>query len=190
LNKYDPPEPLKKYMEIMREESRKANTIIKGLLDFANPHELKMELTPMCEVVQNVKERVHGVASHNDVDLKIVCPDYLPKARIDTDWFEQAVLNLVLNGIHASEGGSVLTLELEHNRRERELNLKIIDQGTGISEENQKKIFDPFFTTKEDGVGLGLSLVHQIIEDHNGKLTVKSKPGEGTCFTITLPLDK
>jgi len=190
LNKYDPPEPLKKYMEIMREESRKANTIIKGLLDFANPHELKMELIPMCEVVQNVKERVHGVTSHNDVNLKIICPDYLPKARLDKNWFEQAVLNLVLNGIHASESGSELTMELVHNRRERELNLKIIDQGAGISEENQKKIFDPFFTTKEDGVGLGLSLVHQIIEDHNGKLIVKSKLGEGTCFTIILPLDK
>lgn len=100
----------------------------------------------------------------------------------------QMILNLILNGFHAMEpDGGVLTLST--NFDESHVHIQIADTGCGIAKEIQPKIFEPFFTTKETGkgTGLGLAIVAQVVEDHQGRIVVESKMGEGSVFTVSLP---
>ena len=100
----------------------------------------------------------------------------------------QLMLNLILNGFHAMEpDGGVLTLTT--NFDETHIHLQVADTGCGIPTDIQSKIFEPFFTTKETGkgTGLGLAIAAQVVEDHQGKIRVDSKPGQGTTFSVCLP---
>ena len=84
------------------------------------------------------------------------------------------------------ENGGILTIRTA--AKDNYAEISIIDTGAGISEENLSKIFEPYFTTKERGSGLGLTMVFKIIREHRGEITVNSKEGKGSCFTITLPI--
>jgi len=99
----------------------------------------------------------------------------------------QVVLNLLINAIHAMSGGGTLRIALE--RANGDVKMEVGDTGHGILEEDLPKIFHPFFSTKEagKGTGLGLTVVHNIVQEHGGTIAVESEPGKGTTFTITLP---
>jgi signal transduction histidine kinase len=88
------------------------------------------------------------------------------------------------------EGAGRLTVTTTMDSADHSIDIDVQDTGSGIAPENIEKIFDPFFTTKETGhgVGLGLAISYGIVEEHNGKLTVQSKVGNGTTFTVSLPL--
>lgn len=110
----------------------------------------------------------------------------LPPLFVDFDQMARAVSNLIANSIDVLPKGGSLTVTLATaNRRQI---IEITDNGPGIDAETQAKIFEPFFTTKPRGTGLGLAIVKQIIEAHNGQIKLWSKPGQGTRFTISLPL--
>jgi signal transduction histidine kinase len=99
---------------------------------------------------------------------------------------KQALLNLTKNAIAAMPGGGRLDLSVE--RVEDEVRISVIDDGAGIAEEDLPKIFEPYFTTKENGTGLGLTITFKIVKEHRGEITVKSRPGQGSTFTISLPV--
>jgi signal transduction histidine kinase len=107
----------------------------------------------------------------------------------DAHQLEEALLALEINAVEAMPAGGTFRIfvkELEHLNA---VQIAVIDTGTGIKEEDMPHIFEPFYTTKKDGkgTGLGLSVVYGIIERHSGSISVDSKPGFGTTFTITLP---
>ena len=102
---------------------------------------------------------------------------------------KQAMLNLLLNAIQAMPEGGQLTLSGRNSEDGQWIHLSIQDSGTGISAEDIDKLFDPFFSTKEGGVGLGLSITHRIIDQHHWKIEVESDPGNGTLFTVWLPIN-
>jgi signal transduction histidine kinase len=83
-----------------------------------------------------------------------------------------------------------LYISTNYNLEQQKIKIKFKDTGCGIAEENLKKVFNPFFTTREDGTGLGLSICQMIINEHKGNISVESKLGEGTTFTILLPLNR
>ncbi|MGH7350040.1 MAG: hybrid sensor histidine kinase/response regulator, partial [Candidatus Rokuibacteriota bacterium] len=100
----------------------------------------------------------------------------------------EVITNLVLNAIDAMPKGGTLRIRTRLGDH-RHAVITVADTGMGMSDEVRKKVFDPFFTTKgEEGTGLGLSVSHSIVERHGGDLQVDSRPGEGTTFTITLPI--
>jgi two-component system NtrC family sensor kinase len=119
-----------------------------------------------------------------------VIKNYTPNLMVECypAQLNQVFLNLITNAAQAIEtfGKITITTQLEQDKAI----IKVADTGVGIPEQNLKKIFEPFFTTKPvgQGTGLGLSIVYKIIEQHNGTIDVKSKVGEGTEFTITLPV--
>jgi len=96
------------------------------------------------------------------------------------------VLNLLLNAIESSPANGHVRLAVAHGPRA--IVLEVRDQGTGIPPEQLESIFHPFFTTKESGTGLGLALVHQMVVEHGGEITVESTVGRGTTFRVTLPV--
>ena len=188
LNKYNPERQTKEFLEIIQEESDKANAIIKGLLDFANPREVKLKNGSVCSVIKKVINSVNARCLENSIKVEIQCPASLPRMMLDEKWLEQALLNLVLNAIQAMPKGGDLKITASANSQKKVLIVQIADTGIGISKSNLSKIFDPFYTTREDGVGLGLSLCHQIISDHNGQIQVESVINRGTVIKLTFPI--
>ncbi len=137
------------------------------------------------EVLQDRIRRA-GITVESDYETTL----HPVHVRADQDQMSQVFLNLLINAVHAMPAQGRLRISL--TRMDSHAKAVIADTGHGISEEDLPKIFDPFFSTKESGqgTGLGLTVVHNIVQEHGGTITVESKPGKGTTFTITLPTSK
>jgi signal transduction histidine kinase len=123
----------------------------------------------------------------------------LPALEVDPGRLEQVLINLIQNAVEASPHGSVVEIDLwtatadtPQARRAGgdSLVIGVRDHGVGIPEEERDKIFEPFFTSKAHGTGLGLYISHHIVESHGGRIVVESRPGEGSCFLLCLPLGR
>ena len=124
--------------------------------------------------------------NQNDVEISLEILSPPVPVYCDANQLRQALLNVVKNAIEASAPGD--TVEFRVHQDARRAYLTIRDSGLGMDEEARDRIFEPFFTTKNSGTGLGLPMTQQIIEEHQGKISVTSEPGEGTTFEISLPL--
>ena len=108
---------------------------------------------------------------------------------LDPEQIREALVNLEMNALEAMPQGGTLRIVLA-GKENTDVVIRISDTGEGIPSGQESKIFDPFFTTKEQGTGLGLSIVHSVVKNHGGTISVMSNGGEGTTFTLTLPLPK
>jgi signal transduction histidine kinase len=135
------------------------------------------------ETLQLIRPRI-------EKQLIIILKEFqaLPIILMDREQMKQVALNLLLNAVQAMPKGGTLTLRGRNSEDGQWIRISIQDSGMGIPGEDMNKLFDPFFTTKEGGVGLGLSITHRIIDQHHGKIEVESTPGEGTLFTVWLPI--
>ena len=106
-------------------------------------------------------------------------------ARLDPQQFRQAVWNLCLNAVQAMPDGG--ELRVCASRYDRALEVRVTDTGHGIPPEDLPQVFEPFFSTKEGGTGLGLALAHRVVQDHGGRIELRSAPGAGTTVVVTLP---
>jgi signal transduction histidine kinase len=114
-------------------------------------------------------------------------PSHLPPILVDRDYLTQVVLNLVLNAVDATDDQG--RIQLRARVEDRWLELSVEDDGRGISIADRCRLFQPFFTTKPHGTGLGLFVSRQILEDFSGTLAFRSEPGQGSTFTIRLPME-
>jgi signal transduction histidine kinase len=121
--------------------------------------------------------------------LQIEIPDALPMLRIDPLQMGQVFLNLIMNAVQAMPTGGILTLRGSQNSEET-VRLEVVDTGPGISPENMRKLFQPLFTTKARGIGLGLVVCRNLTEANDGRIEVASEPGQGTTFTVMLPIER
>ncbi len=171
------------------------DAIISNLLQFVRPDEAnRFERFDIYEALEDSLFFMEHLADKvNDVDVKVA---YGPRPLFikgDVELMKQVCLNIILNAIQSMPGGGELCIstiqrEMTHGERPAWVEIQISDSGVGIEPGNVSRIFDPFFTTKERGTGLGLSIVHNIVEMHGGIIDVKSTPGNGTIFSIGLPL--
>jgi signal transduction histidine kinase len=173
-------------------EVNRLNTVVTRFLNFARP--LKLEKRPT--QIPPLLDRALKVALERWPEAKVkVARQYsedLPEIIVDPDLCEQAFVNLVLNAYEAMiETGGRLTLSVVavNSDGKRGVEAGIEDTGPGIPPDLREQIFNPFFTTKKEGVGLGLSLVSKIVDDHRGWLRVSSEPGKGACFRVFLPAE-
>ncbi len=179
-----------RYLDIMSSETARCGEIVKNLLAFSRQSKINIESRNIKEIV----DRTLTLLSH-DLEMKGVqvvkrMSSHLPQVQCDFKQIQQALLNVIGNASEAMVGGGVLTMEAKRSTEGRTMEIKISDTGCGIPKNDLKSIFEPFFTTKEEGkgVGLGLSVVYGIVTRHRGTIEVESEPGEGTTFTIRLPL--
>jgi signal transduction histidine kinase len=98
------------------------------------------------------------------------------------------IANLLLNAAQASPPGGVVTVKTQ--LADSTVEISVIDRGSGIEPKNLENIFNPFFTTKPEGIGFGLAIISKIVDEHGGRITVESTPGEGSVFRIHLPLGR
>ena len=130
--------------------------------------------------------------AHNErLSIERHFDDALPRITVDGNKIRQVLVNLLINANQAMPDGGRIVVVTRHDTDGRHIAISITDTGMGISRDNIAKIFDPFFTTKgpEKGTGLGLSVSYGIVRQHGGEIDVDSAPGQGTTFTIRLPLD-
>jgi len=179
-----------RYLGIMESETARCGEIVKNLLAFSRQSKISIENKSIEEIV----DRTLTLLSH-DLGMKGVkvvkhLDSDLPEVQCDFKQIQQALLNVVGNASEAMVGGGVLTMTAKRSTGGRTMEIKISDTGCGIQKKHLKSIFEPFFTTKEEGkgVGLGLSVVYGIVTRHRGTIEAESEPGEGTTFTIHLPL--
>ena len=176
------------YLSRMNSELTRSTRLIRNLLDFARQSPPALRLVDINDVINRALDlAAHSAELQNIQVIKELDPS-LPNLTADFDQLQQVCTNLILNAIQAIPEKGRLTLRTSAN--DNWLKVEVEDTGCGISQENMRKLFTPFFTTKEKGkgVGLGLAVAYGIIQRHQGKIEVKSKEGEGTTFTIHLPV--
>lgn len=178
--------------EMLTEAERqveRARDTVKALLEFSRQTSFNKKPVNLKGLVEKTirlikSELPDGIAVRVDVPATI-------EASLDAQRIQQVLINFIINAVHAMpEGGTLDIRGFTEPEKERFI-LQIRDSGIGIPEENIARIFDPFFTTKEvgKGSGLGLSIIHGIIEQHGGHISVESTPGAGTTFTLQLPMN-
>ncbi|RKX85527.1 MAG: PAS domain-containing sensor histidine kinase [Spirochaetes bacterium] len=179
-------EMVKEYLSVITEEVDRLNRIVVDFLFAVRPMDTNLEEKNINQVVKEIFNFVQYELKESGVNLKIKLGEELPKIKIDEKYIKQAILNLVKNSMYAMPNGGLLTVETL--RAGGNVLLKISDTGSGIPDELMDKIFEPYFTTKDFGTGLGLTLVYKIVKEHLGEISVNSKEGEGTTFTISFPI--
>lgn len=172
---------------VMIEEVDRLSRVISELLEFARPTKLNRKLSDMNELLKHSTRLVEQEAAAKKVDIQLNLISDSVEADVDPDRLTQCFLNLFLNALQAMESGGRLTVSSSTGANGN-VAIDIKDNGSGISAEDLSKIFDPYFTTKPKGTGLGLAIVHKIIEAHQGQIKVRSTIGQGTVFSIALPL--
>jgi two-component system sensor histidine kinase HydH len=171
---------------VMIEEVDRLGRVISQLLEFARPAELNLRPVNLNEILEHSARLVkqEAIAKNIQIDLNLTSKG--EAVVVDPDRLTQCFLNLCLNGLQAMENGGRLTIS--SFIRDGSFAVDIKDSGLGISADDLTKIFDPYFTTKTKGTGLGLAIVHKIVEAHQGQVKVRSNLGQGTVFSIILPL--
>jgi two-component system sensor histidine kinase HydH len=183
---YSPDEAKYEFIQILLKETDRLNRIVQEFLGFAKPKNPEFQVVDLNEAIESVLTLTAQEARKTRVKVEKKLDPAIGKRSLDGGLLKQAFLNLILNAIQAMPGGGLLTVE--SRLAQGEIEVKIADTGTGISEENKKKLFSPFFTTKKQGTGLGLAITYRIIENHRGKIVVASEPGKGTAFTVKIPV--
>jgi two-component system, NtrC family, sensor kinase len=176
--------------QIMQQVDR-CTEITRNLLDFARKRDPVIQAVDVNRVIENMTMLVEKEARHNNITIVRRYDLGLPLIFSDAPQLRQVILNFLTNAAYAIGKDGVITITTRLNGSNA-VDLVISDTGCGIAEEHIKKIFDPFFTTKPpgQGTGLGLSICHGIILRLGGRIAVASQVGQGTTFTITLPLSR
>lgn len=187
-------------MDLVIRETKRCAAIIKRLLDFAREKHPEKKFSDINQVIEDTVRIVERPAHLRDIEITLDLDRTLPPIWIDADQIKQVMMNMVVNAQHAVEEKGTIAISSRravHPQPSGEsaepvpmVEISVVDTGCGIPEKNLRRIFDPFFTSKDvgKGTGLGLSVSHGIVEAHGGLIEVQSKVGEGSTFSVFLPL--
>jgi len=161
--------------------------VIEDYLQFSRIPEIHPEKVSLNALISGIMESMGPEFRQSNAEVIPRLSREMPEISLDSYQFRIALVNILRNSLEAMpEGGRiVISTELRDGRA----GVRLADTGVGVPPDNIDRIFTPFFTTKDNGTGLGLSLAQQIIEKHGGDISCRSDPGDGTSFTIDLPLD-
>jgi signal transduction histidine kinase len=170
---------------IVRDEIRRLNSIVEDFLSLSRSNRMDFRRQSVVELLERVVFLVQEEAGARAVRIEKHWANPAPMARMDAGRMEQALLNIVKNGVESISGGGVVSITCGALSR-NVTSISIRDTGAGIPAGKEQEIFDPFYTTKENGVGLGLAIANEIIAAHGGEILVSGEPGKGTTFEILL----
>lgn len=177
-------------MNNLLSEVDRIDAIVQGMLSFARPGLEREEMFAVGDELTAVLDLLAAQARKARVEL--IAPPSYPELNVHGDRakIRQVFLNLAMNALQAMpEGGSLsVSLQSRNDGQGERAVVRFEDTGTGIAAEDIENIFDPFYTTRREGTGLGLSISYGIVNQHGGAIMVESEPGEGTVFTVELPV--
>jgi signal transduction histidine kinase len=170
-------------------EVNRMNALVTRFLDFARPHKLDEHQEPIPPLIERALKAARDRWPDANVEVERQFTADLPEVTLDGELMERVFTNLALNAYEAMGpgGGKLRVAAVPTSDGRRGVEITFQDTGPGIPAELREQIFNPFFTTKETGVGLGLSIVSKIVDDHRGWIRVTSEPGKGACFHVFLP---
>lgn len=177
---------LEPHLAVIAEEVDRLNRIVVDFLFAVKPMDTRLEDADLNAIVRDLLAFVRPELDQAGLTVESDLAADLPTLKLDARYIKQALLNLIKNAMAAMSDGGRLGIETRANGDE--VQVRVSDTGTGIPAEIVDKIFEPYFTTKPFGTGLGLTIVFKIVKEHFGDIAVASRVGEGTTFTITLPV--
>jgi PAS domain S-box-containing protein len=182
-------ESIKKYASKINNDVDEVNSIISEFLFLSKPRETQMQEVSMVDIFQSIKNLVETSSLVKGVNVNVLLSEEERYLLCDEVQIKQVILNICKNAVDAmiDKENAVLNIETGYDEDKNEMFIKISDNGKGMSEEEIKKLGTIFYTTKNNGTGLGLNVCYQIINEHNGRIEVESKPMKGSTFKIILP---
>ncbi len=179
-------------LKVIKKHTKACSQIVEGLLNFARVQETRKVMVDIHAGLEDVLSILEPQFHKASIDIVREFGRDLPAVLIDDEKMKQVYMNILLNAKQAMAKGGRITITSGIDSAGEAVAVAIADTGEGIAPEKRDHIFDPFFTTKKtgQGTGLGLSISYGIIKDHGGDIQVESTPGQGTCFRLTLPLDR
>jgi two-component system nitrogen regulation sensor histidine kinase GlnL len=189
---------LTEYLDVILKESDRLNRVLEGILDFTRSKPREMKGANIHSILDRVLLLNEEAARQRGIVLTRLYDPSLPDVHGSGDQLIQVFLNIIKNAVEAMPSGGKLTVMTRMSdlfttvqadgRKYQLMVVKVSDTGSGIRQEHLEDIFTPFFTTKDRGVGLGLALSYQIVQEHLGTIRVESEEDEGTTFSVYLPL--
>lgn len=184
---------LQDYLKLMETETRRTSRIVSNLLAFSRQSKLELTELNLNRLIEKTLLINVNLLKLGRVEVIKKLDPRLPEIIGSEDQLQQVFMNFISNAVEAMEttGKGVLTIETRPAKTKKQIAVSFRDTGIGINKENRPRLFEPFYTTKKKGkgVGLGLSVVYGIIQEHGGTIDVQSPPGKGTTFTVMLPIE-
>jgi len=173
----------------LKTEVARINQRITEFLNYSRPPKLEPRLLNLSDVARDALRTVQVQASENNIETTVEEVGGRHTITADAESIRSALTNLVINSLQAMDGeGGKIAIVVASEDDGMRVRIDVSDNGRGIKADDISKIFEPYYSTKDTGTGLGLAIVRKAIDDHHGTISVKSKEGEGTTFTITLPV--
>jgi signal transduction histidine kinase len=178
----------REHLDIALEELARLDKSVAEILDFAKPVKLARQAIDLGELIDTTAHTLEPVLSEKGVALRCEPRSGLPAVQVDPQRLRQVLVNLVGNAAEASQPGAAVTVRAKPATDTARIAIEIEDRGRGIPADDLPRIFEPFFTTRADGTGLGLAICRKVVRAHGGEIQVRSVVGEGSTFTVLLPL--
>jgi signal transduction histidine kinase len=179
-----------KYLEVIVREAYHCKGIIGSLLNFGRKSDGLLGSVNLTVLLTEILELLRHQPNYGEMEVVADLNEHIPTILGDPSGLRQVFMNLLINACHAIRDGGVVKISTTYSEKDRAVYVKVRDTGCGIAHDVIDRIWDPFFTTKEvgKGVGLGLALTYNIVKRHGGEISVKSTVGEGSQFTVRLPV--
>ena len=180
----------KEDFEVISEEIRHIDSILRNFLEFSRRPKLKTQNVSPSDVVDMAIQLLRHRLESYGVSVELYRQRRLPEIEADPEQLKEVLVNIIVNACEALGDGGLIRIREEEGVVEptgRVVVIRVSDNGPGVAEAIREQVFQPFFSTKEEGTGLGLSIAARIMEDHGGWLSLRSREGKGATFIITLP---
>ena len=190
LEDYDLNDNVRQDLNRILKDSQRCRETVKELLEFSRQTRHFMRPLDINKAIDQTLFLIENQTLFHNITIKKEMAPKLSPVLADSQQLGHVFMNIIINGAQAMEGNGTLSITTFESVEQKRIFIEIADTGPGISEKDLEHIFEPFFTTKEEGkgTGLGLSVVYGIIENHNGRISAKSTPGQGSTFVIELPI--
>jgi signal transduction histidine kinase len=175
------------YIDIIMGEAARLERLVKQVHEFAGIQSASLSPDKIEPVIDRVLNRFVPMSERQDVKIIQHIDQELPLIIMDSSQMEIALSNIIENALESMHDGG--TLDLKVSRDDNSIQIALIDTGSGIAPETLDSIYDPFVSSKTSGAGLGLTMFHQIIMNHQGETMIRSQASEGTTVTIRIPID-
>jgi nitrogen fixation/metabolism regulation signal transduction histidine kinase len=169
----------------VKQEIRRLNRLVSDFLDYGKPLRLNIQRTQIDRMLDDVVEIIRAKAAGEGVEIRTQY-EFSPDINVDPELMKTCIMNVLTNAFQAMPEGGTLTIRT--GRDDGKFVLSVADTGVGVAKESLSRVFEPFYTTKDTGLGLGLATTKRIVEEHGGKIEIRSEGGAGSDVIIRLPL--
>jgi len=179
----------KEAVTLIVNEITRLNRIVTDMSSYANRPPIKLDNVDIGELIDISLAFLKYDIEEKEIELIKGYDQKMSQVRLDSDQIREVFDNILLNALQASDQGGKIIITTNTVNKENRFEVRITDNGMGISEADRERIFNPFFTTKRGGTGLGLSICYRIISEHKGYIIISSKMEKGTMVKVVLPID-